>query len=113
MARTFRDKKNDFDRTGWFGTKAKGGRRMLDKDVDDCNSNKSYRTDGISVKPDYDDMRGGHTRGKAERIAGKNAVKRGLRDYHKDLEDDAEELTEHFREAYGDDDPFSHDLDDV
>ena len=106
MARTYRDRKNDFDRSDPFlkhmrPSLSKGGRKKMDKDIQQLGGNKSFRTDGISVRPDWDDERGGHTRGKAERLAGKNAIVEGLSDMEVDAEDESRDLQAQFEEAYG------------
>ena len=63
----------------------------------------SIRVRGVSTVKDYSDECGGNSVGQALRIASRNAVKEGIRDFEEERERRREEVAEQFREAYGDD----------
>ena len=79
MARTYRRKgqspKRDEKNPGF--TYGRGPDRFLDKDIQRLPP-RSARTDGISVKPDWDDERGGHTMSKAQRLTKRGQIQEGL-----------------------------------
>lgn len=82
MSRTFRRKgethPRDIDYPGVSNSTNRGGSRYTDKDIQKLPK-RSYRSDGVSVRPDWDDMCGhGYRMGKALRLTKHAHIKMGL-----------------------------------
>ena len=77
MSRTYRRKGKKPHREAWSHTRGRGPERFLDKDLQRLPE-RATRSDGQSLRPDYETNTGGVRRSRIRRLIDHNAVEEGL-----------------------------------